>query len=184
MVYAVLLKIMHTTHVTLTGVYKSVVNEIDHDRAHLVHSSCVTLIQRNGQRALRKNAKPEPRNPGSSLFAPAWSCLNITILVTIARRFLVTWSLQIKLRTRLLHVKRSRIVTFLYVYTRSEAVFLRYLWSIYLVEKVTWKDGTRRPKKCFFKHCNIRQSWRHTHSFVLRMSTAVCKSERSSTHFS
>ena len=60
MVYAVLLKIMHTTHVTLTGVYKSVVNEIDHDRAHLVHSSCVTLIQRNGQSALRKNAKPEP----------------------------------------------------------------------------------------------------------------------------
>ena len=123
MVCVVLLKIMHTTHVTLTGVYKSVVNEIDHDRAHLVHSSCVTLIQRNGQRALRKNAKPEPRNPGSSLFAPAWSCLNITILVTIARRFLVTWSLQIKLRTRLLHVKRSPIVTFLYVYTRSEAVF-------------------------------------------------------------
>ena len=33
MVYAVLLKIMHTTHVTVTGVYKSVVNEIDHDRA-------------------------------------------------------------------------------------------------------------------------------------------------------
>lgn len=49
--------------------------------------------------------------------------LNITVLVTIARRFLVTWSLQIKLGTRLLHVKRSRIVTFLYVYTRSEAVF-------------------------------------------------------------
>ena len=61
MVYAVLLKIMHTTHVTLTGVYKSVVNEIDHDRAHLVHSSCVTLIQRNEQRALRKmqNRNPE-----------------------------------------------------------------------------------------------------------------------------
>ena len=71
MVYTVLLKIMHTTHVTLTGVYKSVVNEIDHDRAHVVHSACVTLIQRNGQRVLRKNAKPEPRNPGSSLFAPA-----------------------------------------------------------------------------------------------------------------
>lgn len=49
--------------------------------------------------------------------------LNITILVTIARRFLVTWSLQIKLGTRLLHVKRSRIVTFLYAYTRSKAVF-------------------------------------------------------------
>ena len=69
MVYAVLLKIIHTTHVTLTGVYK-LVNKIDHNRANLVHSACVTLIQRNEQRALRKNAKPELRNPGSNLFAP------------------------------------------------------------------------------------------------------------------
>ena len=59
MVYAVLLKIIHTTHVTLTGVYKSVVNEIDHNRANLVHSACVSLIQRNRQRTRRKNAKPE-----------------------------------------------------------------------------------------------------------------------------
>ena len=61
MVYAVLLKIMHTTHVTLTGVYKSVVNEIDHDRAHLVHSSCVTLIQ-SGTGNVR-SGKMQNRNP-------------------------------------------------------------------------------------------------------------------------
>ena len=63
-----LLKISHTTHVILIGVYKSVVNEIDHNRAKLVHRACVTLIQRNGQQAFRENAKPESRNPGSSLY--------------------------------------------------------------------------------------------------------------------